>query len=736
MRQPSDANVRRTTTCRRRVEVDVGPDAFMQQLEPRQMLALTSPLPSITSLQTQTNPVARIVTNFGDIDIELYQDTNPRTVANFISYIAGGHYDQSFFHRSARDQFGQGFVLQGGGFRYDDADGLSPVPTAAPIQNEFNRSNIQRTVAMAKLSPDAPGGGPDSATSQFFFNLANNSQNLDGQNGGFTVFARVVNDASWSVVEGIANLPVRDLRNDPKFAGQYAGNFREVPTSNAFQPAPGGPGPTEATLVLVWDVELIKAAGTTQFYDEFVQYPEGFAGSTINEFLPIGNPNNETVFYQVIARAETPQGQPANGYTWFRDKVIASGAIGANARGGVTISRFGENGAPSADDLVPQGVPYALEIRSTRPLAVNLSHYDFGTSTGESIGSTVSRTWTFADATKLVGSVNHFLVWYNPDPVPVNVSIQFLLSDGSTRSTSVTTDRYRRGGLNINELGSLPNNSSFSVFITSNRDIVAALTGYDTRGDQTGFTSLGTAGAGSTRGVIPMGNVGTDANQFISFVNPSDSTGAVITLVLSFSDGSPELPITTAGLILQPRGRTVFDLSTIPEAFGRRVSIRYTSGSTPLYAMARNVQYADEVRYGVGVDAATQWLYAEGFMDPGRAGRDVLETLSLYNPNTEAMGRTTADSSVTVRFLYTDGFVVTETRSIAAGGRLDLDIHNLTSVLDQGRNNSRFYYSIAVSSNVPIVSQFWHHDLTLGGLQPSGGFGELGTPGGTIVRLG
>jgi cyclophilin family peptidyl-prolyl cis-trans isomerase len=721
MRHSSDATSRSSKTYSSAGD-------FLQHLESRQMLTLTSPLPAVTLMEDQSNPVARIVTNFGDIDLELYQNTNPGTVTNFEKYISDGDYDQFFFHRLVRN-----FVLQGGGFRYDDHDGLTPVPTDPPINNEFHRSNIARTVAMAKL-----GSNPDSATSQFFVNLVDNHSNLDGQNGGFTVFGKVLGDVSWSVVQGIANLPIVDLRNDPKFTGQFSGNFQNVPVSNAFQPVPGGPGPTEATLVLVWDIELIKPAGTTQFYDESVQYPEGFAGSTINEFLPIGNPNNETVFYQVIARAETPQGTPSTGYTWFRDRVIASGQVAPNARGGITISHFGEGGAPSEDDLVPQGVPYGIEVRSTKPLAVNLSHYDFGTSTGENFVSTLNEDWTFADSTKLHASVNQFLVWYNPDAVPVNVSITFIRDDGTiAASTSVQTDRYRRGGLNIDELGSLADNSSYSIKVSADRNIVAALTGYDSRGDKTGFTELGIDGPGSTRGVIPMGQAGAHAQQFISLLNASDSTAAVVTLVLSFSDGSAEVPITTGQLIMAAGTRTVFDLSTIPEANdGRRYTIRYTSGSTPMYAHARNVQFGDEVRYPAALSAATRWSYAEGFMDPSRAGTDVLETLSFFNPNTEAMGRTNADAHVTVRFLYTDGTVVTENRTVASAGRVDLDIHDLDSILGQGRQNSRFYYSIDVSSDVPITSQFWHHDLTLGGLQPSGGFGELGAPGGTIVRLG
>lgn len=729
MRRFSDATVKHTFDPASSAQAQR--TELFDRLEPRQLMAGSSPFPDVSDLQNASNPVARIVTSFGDIDIEVFYATSRNAAATFIQYIEQGDYDQSFFHRLV-----QNATLHGGHFRFDDSDGLSPVPTHDPLhlevdpEHEGEFSNVQRTLALVDT------GSPDAFTGEFFFNLADNP-GTDRE--GTRVFGRVMTDVSWSVVMTIANLPVVDMSGAPAFAGPFAGEFTSVP---------GGPTPTESNLVTILDIEMIKPVGYADagvgFYTESVIYPEGFAGSTINEFLPISNPTpnqgppaDTFAYYQVIVRAERPQGAPLDGYTWFRDKVIASGGIGPNARGGITISHFGQDGAPSADDLVPQGVPYSIEVRSTKPLAVNLSHYDFGTSTGEAFGSEVSKTWTFADATKLNNSINQFLVFYNPDAVPVNVGVTFLLGDGSTRTTGVQIDRYRRGGININEIGSLPNNTSFSVKVSADREIVAALTGYDTRGDKSGFTELGLAGAGSTRGIIPMGAAGEDAQQFIAILNASDSTAAVITLVLSFSDGSPDLAVTPASLILQPGARNVFNLADIPEANnGRRYTVRYTSGSTPIYAHARNVQFGDEVRYPVSVDAATRWFYAEGFMDPGRAGDDVLETLSIYNPNNEALGRANADAHVSIRFLYTDGTVVTENRTIASAGRLDLDIHELTSVLNQGTQNARFYYSIDVSSDVPINSQFWHHDLTLGGLQPSGGFGELGRPFGTIVRLG
>ena len=92
-------------------------------------------------------------------------------------------------------------MIQGGGFTFRDV--TEPVPRDAPVPNEFGRSNLRGTLAMAKVS-----GDPNSATSEWFFNLADNSgppSELDTQNGGFTVFGQVRGDG-MQVVDAIAAL--------------------------------------------------------------------------------------------------------------------------------------------------------------------------------------------------------------------------------------------------------------------------------------------------------------------------------------------------------------------------------------------------------------------------------------------------------------------------------------------------------------------------------------------------
>lgn len=134
-------------------------------------------------------PLAQFRTVYGDIEVELFDD-KPVTTRNFIRYVQSGLYKDMFFHRLV-----PGFVIQGGGFMVGDRNttnaALYNIPTFSAITNEYNvgrrLSNVFGTIAMAKTA-----AGPDSATSQFFFNLANNASNLDNQNGGFTVFGKVV----------------------------------------------------------------------------------------------------------------------------------------------------------------------------------------------------------------------------------------------------------------------------------------------------------------------------------------------------------------------------------------------------------------------------------------------------------------------------------------------------------------------------------------------------------------
>jgi len=155
---------------------------------------------SAVCAQTTPAPQVRFKTNIGDIDVTLAPDVAPATVANFLNYVNKGAYANSIFHRSV-----PGFIIQGGGFKLVDG-----VPTVIPedtaVVNEYKISNTRGTISMAKL-----GDNPNSATNQWFFNLADNSGNLDNQNGGFTAFGRVTSSSSLTIMDRIAGLPIQNL---------------------------------------------------------------------------------------------------------------------------------------------------------------------------------------------------------------------------------------------------------------------------------------------------------------------------------------------------------------------------------------------------------------------------------------------------------------------------------------------------------------------------------------------
>ena len=114
-------------------------------------------------------------------------------MANFYDYINSHAYNNSIFHRLVNS-----FVLQGGGYTFSQSGStgsLTPITALQPVPNEFGMSNVAGTLAMAKL-----GNDPNSATSQFFFNLANNASNLDNQNGGFTVFGQLTDPTELQTI--------------------------------------------------------------------------------------------------------------------------------------------------------------------------------------------------------------------------------------------------------------------------------------------------------------------------------------------------------------------------------------------------------------------------------------------------------------------------------------------------------------------------------------------------------
>ncbi len=141
-------------------------------------------------------PVVRLTTSAGNIDIELYPDKAPATVANFLRYVEEDFYSGTIFHRVIKD-----FMIQGGGFTEE----LQQKKTNEPIQNEANNGlkNDRGTIAMARTND------PHSATAQFFINHKDNAflnhTSQDMRGWGYAVFGKVI--AGMEVVDAIALTP-------------------------------------------------------------------------------------------------------------------------------------------------------------------------------------------------------------------------------------------------------------------------------------------------------------------------------------------------------------------------------------------------------------------------------------------------------------------------------------------------------------------------------------------------
>lgn len=659
---------------------------LMDFLEPR--LALyTSPflvdLPTTAMMEHPENTVIRMQTSAGNIDIELYNRFGPGTAPpatgtanNFLRYINNGRLDGTFFHRLDDD-----FVLQGGGFSFNpDATGNNKtlnVETFAPIQNEFNtgRSNIARTIAMAKTN------NPDSATSQFFFNIVNNSASLDNtlNSGGFTVFGRVIQ--GWDIITTINEDYI--IRNLNQFmTGSASGAFGEVPLS----------GPNDTDLLTLVDVEVIKPANTNETFAHAVYFPDGFRSGNTTEVVDIVNlDNNASAVYQVIARYE--------GGT--RDRVIATGTIEPGARLALEVAKARAPGV----DLVRGGVAYAFEVRATQPIAASINRTDFDATAGESFISAgplsghLLQSWSFANGQKGPGLAS-FLTYQNLTDQPASITAIFTPESGAPFAITKIVQPYRRGGLNVNQLAGVPD-GVYSVRLTSNNAIVAALSQFRAAPGRAA-TQTGQVGGASSQGVLPAAIIPIAGQSIVTLVYDGDSS-LPITVSFDFvlSDGTVlhnNSPVTLSAATR----RRALDLSVVNGAIprGQFFTIRYTvqGGAEEITAGYTSVTNGDTVSTPFQIASTQEFAFGDGATDPttGATGNEVL---SLYNPFASVA------MDYRISFHFTEGdldevvFPAAGMGTLAAGRRVDISVRSLTDIMTRLGMDAKYQrYSIRVSA--------------------------------------
>ena len=161
----------------------------------------------VAPVHAQNAPRVKLTTSMGDIVVELNPAKAPKTVENFLKYVADKHYDGTIFHRVI-----DGFMIQGGGFTPDMVQ--KPMRPPIPLEADNGLKNDTYTIAMALTNV------PDSATAQFFINVKDNAMlNAPQPDGhGYAVFGKVV--SGTEVVDKIKGVPTGNK-----------GPFQNVPTT-------------------------------------------------------------------------------------------------------------------------------------------------------------------------------------------------------------------------------------------------------------------------------------------------------------------------------------------------------------------------------------------------------------------------------------------------------------------------------------------------------------------------
>lgn len=485
-------------------------------------------------------------------------------------------------------------------------------------------------------------------------------------------------------------------------------------------------------------------------------YPEGFSTNLISEFIPIVNPNPFPISYTVKL------------YYSFADEnggrlvdTFPTRTIGAQTRDGVTIN------APIGGQIVQEGpvrqnVPYSLVVEyqypSTytntqgqtvavdpaiiQPLGATLSHYDFGSSTGDAFTSRVSDEWAFARLERSPGSVLNYVVVWNPQDFAVDMQLVAYMQDG--RQIVLPGDgqwrrieSQRREGFGIDDFAQL-GTGVFSAALRTRvapesngttdpakaavfEGVVAAVSAYRiVPGQEAAFGTIGDADFGSRRGAITNLTQGNGVTSEIVIFNPNPDP-ATVTLTSKF------IRTGLTGFSRQVNvgaGRsTVINASTLGITPGQPVGITYTSNidvSVQSVQFQRGDADAASPRYAAG----NRFLFGDAFIDARTAGRQYFETLWFYNP-------TNVVNTVSVKLVFFNNPQTpsaTISINLPANGFGEIRLHERPEVLNNTRGPT--WFAIDASSALPFMVTLEHYDLFLGG-----GWAASGLPFGIETPL-
>lgn len=565
----------------------------------------------------------------------------------------------------------------------------------------FPKVNVERTIAMAKL-----GSNPDSATNQWFINLDDNSENLDNQNGGFTVFARVITDASWTVVTNIAALAVDNFVdiNNP-----ISGALTEVPVQSGHTT---GGDLDEDFVVDFINVEVIKRQGSMDFFTESFVIPEGYVdtGAAITETLKIANASGMDASFQIIFHYEKGE----------RDQVVLSSSIASLRHLDVPLTGTGSLITEPRFDT-----PFSIEIQSTTPLTATLRHSDFGGTVEESFvsptlltdtwGANSLMSWGFADPGVTGRSPSDpgatfrpFLLWHNTSNATANITATFFLQGGGTWEIQKQVGAYRRGGLEIFNLQGVTNDVA-GISVQSDQGIVAILTAYESfQSADGGYSMLGIPGGGASIGYVAGVTRGDADESHVAFLNTDNGVSAIVTLEAAGSSG---VFSTVANIVVPPSSRSLFNLNSLSTTVlpdDEFVTLRYrVINSLPVAGSFVNSANGDLLASPFESVLSTSFAFADVRFNESATGQS--DTLSIYNIGTE-------DALVRIFIMFDDDsqLLPEDTFSVAANGRLDIDASMFPDTI-RAKMNMESSFSLIISGvgmmdEVPFVAQYTHFD--------------------------
>lgn len=444
----------------------------------------------------------------------------------------------------------------------------------------------------------------------------------------------------------------------------------------------------------------------------FLYYPEGFANSAIREYVTLGNQNNFAVNYTIRLRYESND-----------PETVITGVVPAHSRGGITVS----DGTNNPGSGVLFNKPYAIVVESDGFLGANISHYDFGNTLGQVFSGQTSATWSFAQGEKFHGQAADFLLYYNPNPTDVIVTLTAYQTNPATHvvttvAFSQTVHGFHRLGWNFDQTAQLPV-GKFSFVITAAPvnpsdpfvGIVAALSHNDLA-NSAGDAVLGDPNGGATSGVVPGVSAGTNVIPTVTLFNTS-STPATINLVGKYIDNAFPAIIKSYSLApFESKALSAADLGMVP---GEVIGLRYDA-NTPITLLSSTLQNGDSDATQANTEAAKSFYFSDAFINRKKAGSLYFEDMYFYNPDVNPL-------TVTLNFVFNDGTTSQALVNVGAKDFTIVALHQLQAAIGQHVFN---WFAVNATAPTPFAATMTHYDLVL-----AGGWGTQGAPYGLTVPI-